>query len=130
MVKAFSAAGESIEQWQPKFDRKKGLVEQCEAEKSTIKNFRNAQGHHFGSVHGVEPFAMNEPKCNMDWALISVPAGRMGDNKVNPTDIPLAWFLSLTSAQPLANSKFLRAAKLLNWDFKPLQPKQALCKCG
>lgn len=56
MVKAFSAAGESIEQWQPKFDRKKGLVEQCEAEKSTIKNFRNAQGHHFGSVYGVEAF--------------------------------------------------------------------------
>lgn len=102
MLKALSDAGEPTEPWQRKFDRKKNLIEQCEAEKSSIENFRDAQGQHFGSVFAASgetvwnPSTMNEPECNMNWALISVPASRAGDNKVNPTSISLTWIIPLT----------------------------------
>lgn len=143
MVKAFADAGEPIEDRQPRFNRKKGLIEQCEEEKTTIENFRNSQGHHFGSVFAASgetvwcPSTMTEPRCIMDWALISIPASRAGDNQVNPTGIPSTWIISLTDSSQIATfgplpREFMvsQGAKLLNWDHKPLEARQMLYKCG
>lgn len=142
-LKALSDTDGYIKPWKQKFERKQALVEQCETEKSNIKDLRDAEGHHFGSVFAAsgetvwKPSTMKEPECNMDWALISIPASRIGDNKVIPTGIPLTWIILLTDTSQIATFgplprefRVSQGAKLLNWDFKPLEPNQLLYKCG
>lgn len=73
-----------------RFLRTKSLVDQCEKGISRIEQFRASNGHYLGSVFAASDLRVLEPEpypeCNMDWALIKLPASRIGDNRVTTTD--------------------------------------------